>query len=258
MLVMGPLDEPSVRRAIDLDVAVTVLERGDGRRRSSTPPPTAPGAADASRACTSRSTPAWVAGACRSRDATPRSSACSRCEGVEVEGVMTHFATADDARRRRLLRPAARALRARSSRRRASACRASSRTPPTAPRRCATTRAHFDAVRCGVATYGLDPMQHDPDEPRPRAGAVAALARRRRARAAGGREHRLQPHVHRRRDGARRARADRLRRRRASRARQPRQRARARRRAPDRRQRQHGPRLAARRRRRRAWATSSR
>ena len=52
-------------------------------------------------------------------------------------------------------------------------------TPPTAPPSSAPPRSHFDMARCGVALYGLDPFQIDPDRPRPRPGALAALPPRR-------------------------------------------------------------------------------
>jgi alanine racemase len=84
-------------------------------------------------------------------------------DGVEVEGVMTHFATADDSdddgffdgQLERFL---------------AFVAHARERVPGIvahAANSAATIRderAHLDAVRCGVATYGLDPMQRDPAE----------------------------------------------------------------------------------------------
>jgi alanine racemase len=82
-------------------------------------------------------------------------------DGVEVEGVMTHFATADDLDDDgffdlQLQRFTELVVQARE------------RVPGIvahAANSAATLRsdaAHFDAVRCGVATYGLDPMQVDP------------------------------------------------------------------------------------------------
>jgi alanine racemase len=78
-------------------------------------------------------------------------------DGVEVEGVMTHFATADDLdddgffdlQLQRFTELVAQAR---------------ERVPGIvahAANSAATLRsdaAHFDAVRCGVATYGLDPV----------------------------------------------------------------------------------------------------
>ena len=90
--------------------------------------------------------------------------ACAEDDRLELAGVWTHFATADErddrassAEQLAAFAPVA------DARARARAGRASS-TPPTAPRRCASRRSHFDMVRCGVAIYGLDPFQEDPAE----------------------------------------------------------------------------------------------
>ena len=58
--------------------------------------------------------------------------------------------------------------------------------------------ARHDAVRCGVALYGLSPFGGDPAERRPRARHVLAQLRRAGEDARGGREHGLRPPVHRR------------------------------------------------------------
>ena len=105
--------------------------------------------------------------------------ACAEDPDLELAGVWTHFATADepdsdffDEQLRRFARGRRRGQ-GRVSRR-------SPSTPPTAPPSSATRAAHFDMVRCGVAVYGLDPFQGDPAERGLRAGDVAALLRRRR------------------------------------------------------------------------------
>jgi len=161
MLVMGPLDEPSVRRAVELDVSVTVLSEAmlEGVERA------------ARAGAWSSSRPARVhlkVDTGMGRWGVPHAAALEALDrlagldGVEVEGFMTHFATADDVdgddgffdlqlERFRTLADAAR-----------------ERVPGIvvhAANSAATLRderAHLDAVRCGVATYGLDPMQRDP------------------------------------------------------------------------------------------------
>jgi alanine racemase len=86
--------------------------------------------------------------------------ACSEDPGLELAGVWTHFATADDpdssyletqlaafeqvAGRVREFEPGVTVHAANSA--------ATLREP----------RAHFDMVRCGIAIYGLDPMHEDP------------------------------------------------------------------------------------------------
>lgn len=160
MLLMGPLDEPSVRRAVDLQVAFAVLGEGmlAGIERAA-----ADGAWRGQR-------PARVhlkVDTGMGRWGVPLATAERALErlldldGVEVEGIMTHFATADDVddggffdeqlERFSALVDGAREL-----------------VPGIvahAANSAATLRderSHFDAVRCGVATYGLDPMQQDP------------------------------------------------------------------------------------------------
>jgi alanine racemase len=160
MLVMGPLDEPSVRRAVDLQVSITVLSEAMlvGIEHAA-----AAGAWSANR-------PARVhlkvdTGMGRwgvpLADADRALQRLQSIDGVEVEGIMTHFATADQldddgwfdtqldrfesfAERARVVVPGVTVHAANSA--------ATLRDE----------RAHFDAVRCGVATFGLDPMQQDP------------------------------------------------------------------------------------------------
>ena len=95
-------------------------------------------------------------------EATPRRRARGGgATGVELAGLMTHFATADEpgdaffGEQLERFRAWARAAARRPSRARCS-------TRPTAPRRCATRRAHFDLVRPGIAIYGMDPFGEDP------------------------------------------------------------------------------------------------
>lgn len=162
MLVMGPLDEPSVRRAVDLDVAVTVLSeqmlvgieqaaRDDawgGQRRARVHLKVDTGMGR------------WGVSAGVALEALDRLLAI---DGLEVEGLMTHFATADDldddgffelqlGRFEELVAAA---------RQRVPGLVAHAANSAATLR---DERAHFDAVRCGVATYGLDPMQRDPAE----------------------------------------------------------------------------------------------
>jgi alanine racemase len=160
MLVMGPLDEPSVQRAVDLDVSVSVLGEAmlAGLEHAA-----ADGAWSARRAArvhlkVDTGMGRWGI----PLDEVDRSlDRLLAIDGVEVEGIMTHFATADEAdddgffelQLERFLDVVERAR---------------ARVPGIvahAANSAATIReprAHLDAVRCGVATYGLDPMQQDP------------------------------------------------------------------------------------------------
>ena len=98
--------------------------------------------------------------------------ACASDEALELAGVWTHFATADEpgdeylAEQLAAFRPVAEAVR---------------EIAPTctvhAANSAATLRepaAHFDMVRCGIAIYGLDPFQRDPAEHGAAAVVVAA------------------------------------------------------------------------------------
>ena len=120
--------------------------------------------------------------------------ACAADPDLELAGVWTHFATADETDggffEEQLERFDALAGRRARRVRRGDRC-----TPPTAPPPCASPRSHFDMVRCGVAIYGLDPFQGDPASARPRAGDGAALLRRRRQAVQGRGQRRLRPHL---------------------------------------------------------------
>ncbi|MCW2927494.1 MAG: alanine racemase [Thermoleophilia bacterium] len=160
ILVMGPLDEPSLRRAVDIDASVTVLSETmvDDLERA------AAGAAWSGRRVArvhlkvDTGMGRWGVHASRAQELLERLVAL---DGVEVEGVMTHFATADDLDdggffERQLERFEAIVSEARQLAPGIVAHAANSAATLRDP------RAHFDAVRCGVATYGLDPMQADP------------------------------------------------------------------------------------------------
>lgn len=86
--------------------------------------------------------------------------ACADDPGLELAGIWTHFATADEpgddylGRQLDAFRPIAEAVREL-----APACTVH------AANSAATLReadAHFDMVRCGIAIYGLDPFHRDP------------------------------------------------------------------------------------------------
>lgn len=157
LLVMGPLDASSLRRAADLDVSVTVLSA------------TMLDALDAFPAQPS----ARFARVHLKVDsgmgrwgipATDAAAALDRIEGmagVEIEGVMTHFATADEVDDRSFL------LRQIDTFDDVVAL-ARQRHPGIVAHAAnsaalvADERAHYDAVRCGVAMYGLSPTQTDP------------------------------------------------------------------------------------------------
>lgn len=157
LLVMGPLDAVSINRAVDLDVSFAVLHDGmvDALRARSA---TGTNSARAARVHLKVDTGMGRWGVPLA-DALDHLDRLLETPGVDVEGVMTHFATADDHDDDffdvQLERFSAFAVAARE------------RVPHLlvhAANSAATLRderAHFDAVRCGVATYGLDPQQRD-------------------------------------------------------------------------------------------------
>ncbi|HEX8066011.1 MAG TPA: alanine racemase [Thermoleophilaceae bacterium] len=97
------------------------------------------------------------------RDPDEARALCERVAGderLELAGLMTHFATADEPGdehfpdQLRSFAPLAREVRERWP-----------GTPVHAANSAATYRdpaAHFDMVRCGIAAYGLDPFHEDP------------------------------------------------------------------------------------------------
>lgn len=160
MLLMGPLDEPSVRRAVDLQVSFAVLGEAmlDGLERAA-----ADGAWRGQR-------PARVhlkVDTGMGRWGVPLASAERALErlldldGVEVEGIMTHFATADDLDDDGFFATQLERFEALVERARALVPGIVAHAANSAAT-LRDERSHFDAVRCGVATYGLDPMQQDP------------------------------------------------------------------------------------------------
>jgi alanine racemase len=162
MLIMGPLDEPSVRRAVDLDVAIAVLGEGMLAGLEHAAADGAWGGRKVARVHLKVDTGMgrWGVPLADAERALDRLLAL---EGVEVEGVMTHFATADETdgsddgffelQLERFLEFVAHA------RERVPGILAHAANSAATIR---DERAHLDAVRCGVATYGLDPMQRDP------------------------------------------------------------------------------------------------
>ncbi|MCW2960040.1 MAG: alanine racemase [Thermoleophilia bacterium] len=160
VLIMGPLDEPSIRRALDLDVSVTVLSDAMAAAVERI-------AVDGTR----RGRPARIhlkVDTGMGRWGVPLGGALDQLErldalpGVEVEGLMTHFATADE--------PDTSFFELQLERFTDLAEAARVRVPGLtihAANSAATLldeRAHFDAVRCGVATFGMNPTQRDAAE----------------------------------------------------------------------------------------------
>ena len=99
------------------------------------------------------------------RDAVEASrvaGAAQQAAGVELVGLMTHFATADELDDEGFFEQqlAAFARWADELRRRQRGLRAHAANSAALLRE---PRSHFDAVRCGVAIYGMDPFGRDPD-----------------------------------------------------------------------------------------------
>ena len=161
VLVLGALtpDELDLALAADADIAVWrrgFLELVEARARElELPPPRVHVKFDTGMGRLGESDPAAVAELARAVAASPE---------VELAGIWTHFATADEAdagfmaqqldRFRELAEPLRDEL-----------------GGPLlhAANSAATLRepaAHFDMVRCGVAVYGLDPFGRDPAEQR--------------------------------------------------------------------------------------------
>ena len=158
MLIMGPLDAASIRRAVDLDVSVAALNINmiDAL--------IADAAASSSSARVSRVHLKVDTGMGRwgvaVEDALDLIVQLDAAPGIEVEGVMTHFATADDTTDTSFFELQL----DRFSKLAAAAKELVPGLVAHAANSAATLRSdasHFDAVRCGVATYGLDPMQLD-------------------------------------------------------------------------------------------------
>lgn len=155
LLIMGPLDEPGLRRAISLDVSVSVLGRhmlgllehvaGDGGRPARVHLKVDTGMGR------------WGVAHDDAGDVLDR---LVTMPGVEVEGVMTHFATADDEGDGRFFATQLERFEQVADLARTRVPRAVMHAANSAAA-LREPRSHFDAVRCGVASYGLDPMQRD-------------------------------------------------------------------------------------------------
>lgn len=155
ILIMGPLDALSMRRAIDLDASFTVLSHA-AIDALETVVPSRTGRLARVHLKVDTGMGRWGIPAATAHAALDRLGAL---QGVEVEGVMTHFATADEPdddffdRQRSTFDDVVTLVR--------------DRHPGVvahAANSAATIRdplAHFDAVRCGVALYGLSPVQGD-------------------------------------------------------------------------------------------------
>ena len=114
-------------------------------------------ASRAASASTSSSTPAWGASARATRaEATAVAEAVRATPGLRLAGVMTHFATADDdpvfmAEQLQRFLPWADA-------------QGAPRHAANSAAALANPAARLDMIRCGIATYGMDPFHIDPAE----------------------------------------------------------------------------------------------
>lgn len=158
MLVMGPLDPANVRRVIELDVSFAVVHAGTIDALATLAAAGELGGRRVARVHLKVDTGMGRWGVPYA-EAIEHLDRLRGIDGVEVEGVMTHFATADDEEDDFFETQLARFTDVVDA--------ARERVPHViahAANSAATLRdprAHFDAVRCGVATYGLDPMQAD-------------------------------------------------------------------------------------------------
>ena len=208
LLVLGPLREMEVEEAVHLNMEIVVW----GEDLLAEAALLAQDMGRAARVHVKLDTGMGRFGVRDPERASQLVAAAAANPHVELVGVMTHFATADELARR-LLRRAAAAFRQLGAARSSGRTPRCSCTPPTAPPCCATRAAHFDMVRCGIAIYGMDPFGEDPLarglEP---ALAVELLCGRRQALPAGESAGYGRRFVAAQRDASRRA-ADRLRRR---------------------------------------------
>jgi alanine racemase len=158
LLVMGPLDTVNVRRAIDLDASFTVLSM-DMVESLASAVADRPGRTARVHLKVDTGMGRWGVAPADVPAALERLEALP---GVEVEGVMTHFATADDLDTTffegQLATFADVVAAVRQRHPKAIAHAANSAATVRAP------ESHFDAVRCGVATFGMSPTQGDPAE----------------------------------------------------------------------------------------------
>ena len=135
------------------------------------------------RACrsTSSSTPGWAGGDSRSCPSPTR----------DVVGVMSHLASAESD-------PAFTQLQVERFREATAALGSLTRHLANSAATLRYAEARFDAVRCGIALYGISPFGTDPGARRARAGAALGVVPRARQAARAGREHGLRPPVRRR------------------------------------------------------------
>jgi alanine racemase len=158
LLVMGAMTEGELRTALEARAEVAVWREGFRRL--------------CSRFAVELGTPVRVhvkhdSGMGRLGERDPEAvvqlaAACAAEDGLELAGVWTHFATADEEGDEYLgeqlehFRPVADAVREL-----APGCIVHAANSAATIREPAT---HFDMVRCGIAIYGLDPFQRDPAE----------------------------------------------------------------------------------------------
>jgi alanine racemase len=151
LLVMGALSEVELREALQAGADVTVW-RAEGVR--------AVADAGGGRVHVKLDTGMGRLGTRDPEEASRVAALAADAPGVELAGVMTHFATADDRGDHFFERQLDVFTRW------ASEVKADhSGVLVHAANSAATLRAkqaHFDMVRCGIAAYGMDPFGHDP------------------------------------------------------------------------------------------------
>ena len=162
VLVMGAISEQELPVALAAGRRARRLDRAVRLGRGAVAAAVGVGARGAASGCTSSSTRGM--GRLGTRDVAEAVGVAERiaaaAPALELAGAMTHFASADEdpeftAQQLERFEPFVRALR--------------DRWPGIvvhAANSAATLRApasHFDLVRCGIAMYGCDPMNVDPD-----------------------------------------------------------------------------------------------
>ena len=159
LLTMGALTVEERGRGVGRRLGARGLARGLPAPRS----PTVPGRRAARPVSTSSTTAAWAASATPTpTEVLALARACGEDPNLQLAGVWTHFATADEPDSgffdEQLDRFAAVADAVKAEFPAAIAHAANSAAVFRDP------RSHFDMARCGVAVYGLDPFQGDPAE----------------------------------------------------------------------------------------------
>ena len=165
ILVMGPVSEREIGEA--------------GRRDSSWSRPTS----GSPKACasTSSSTPAWAGGALAELPAPTR----------DVVGLMSHLASAESD-------PAFTQLQVARFREATAGLGSLTRHLANSAAALRFAEARFDAVRCGIALYGISPFGVGSGRRRSRAGPALGVVRRSRQEARAGGEHGLRAALRRR------------------------------------------------------------